>query len=528
MTSLVELTKSGIINISCKDVLKLLIADIKLAKILIKVIINNESLSLIYKTEQIVNLISVRNENIHKLCDKIIGKYLPMIIKAAMNNDLVSDDYNDIDQMKLVNIMINYVIENNMCDVIDDIVQIVYDTYQSKNEIPKFLVAIIINENKNFRRMLLSKLFELDNPENNSLICSKKDLLFCNIISMLYKYLPNEYEHSDNSTDSINSTEIIKEHIYEYVDKYVDIFELFLQNNYVTAKCVCFVISDMILHSIKKSNITSNIIISNILTSNIITNTFNFAKKIYDYFDKQIRRQIASKLFCCYRAHKSCILNDNRKHTYFDMMIRIFLNDMTDEMIYKLILNMHGGLSHISMFSKKYNSITCELFRIEIIDIIQKYFPEHFKKLIVNELFKHHLDMFPYVTSDTKKILIEYTDYLNKLGYLPYDKICGNNMIKKTENSLVDESSITINQDILCPGCLIDTLWIIKECGHSLCRECYVSRIYCKEYISCDVNNIDINDICIICSSLKQIKTIDNNFNDDDDDEDTDDDSDSD
>src|SRR5579872_3286437 len=137
MTSLKELAKTDIINISCNDVTKLLSVDNKITKFLVRTTINCASLE--NKTEHITNLISVKNDSIHKLCNKIIVEYLPIIIKDNMDKKL------EIKQTILIHRMIDYAIDNNMCDVINDIVQMVCDIYLSKTKLTYFIATLIIH-----------------------------------------------------------------------------------------------------------------------------------------------------------------------------------------------------------------------------------------------------------------------------------------------------------------------------------------------------------------------------------------------
>jgi len=251
---------------------------------------------------------------------------------------------------------------------------------------------------------------------------------------------------------------------------------------------------------------------------------------MYELFNENFRRILANRIpdVICANPRKYKDNDVDGLVKYFDKFITLYIDDLTPMTINNIILSVHGGLSYQRLLRSNNNpyndktykkTLDVKLFHVKIIDVIRTFFPDQFKK-IVDELFMKRFCIFNSNYKDkVARTLIKYTDYLNKLGFLPYDKICNDYMV------LIDPDSVNVNQVLMtCSSCLMETLWTLKECGHYLCRECFISNIYTESNIG---NDIEDCTPCVTCRSIRNMKNMKYD-SDDSDDSDNDDDDDSD
>lgn len=504
MTTIKELLDSKIINIDCTDISKLLAKTSKdNDNTLIITLIDTlfRAASLREKLNWLDGLVtSFTPENVHIVNDTII-KYMPHIIGAILEVCAVLTD----EQIAMLHNILNHILDNKaeMKDILSGIIRVACDTHQRRDEPVRFLIELILIQKDNFGFLLLEKLLKLEEPSDYVLVCGKKYILFSRIIELIQLKRPIEASLPSN-----------KENDYCYISKYDNILRLFTENNDAEwEECIFGVFVDILGN--RKEHLYC-------------------VKYTYDLFDKDFKRYIANNIPAIYIAHTICPKSFQKE--VIDGLTTLCINDLSPITINKIILVVHGSLRYQLMQlnpnpydGKNYTKrLDKKQFCFETIDIIRNKFPEQFKKIIINELFMKRINIFEghgYSDNEDKKILIKYTDYLNKLGLLPYDKICNNFMTLLSPDTNSDPNNITVPAATLtCAGCLMETYWVVTDCKHSLCRECFVSTVFCESNI--DEDDIEDCELCIMCKSLNTMKKMKNYDSGDDSDDDDDDDSD--
>jgi hypothetical protein len=510
-TSLKNLIDANSINISCDDISKLVIENNQtLTIILIRASFNKATIDT--KIKHFNSLLSLELDYMDDLCYELAGEYIPNIIREMMDKPDLTFSQN----ISLHN-MIDCILKAGMNDIINEILQIAYDTYMTSIEPPKFLIELLIhqNTNNNFRNTLLTMLLDSE-PDSSSepeylSKHSKINILFFRIIELIIYNL----RHTEDEEHIPN-----KDKDYMYMSQYDDICYMFIHNNNDELyECLYTIISDVITN---------------------YPQFIYFVKHMYCSFNDSIKQRFANNFIEYYSLLTSCSswLASVDMIDRMDKFITVCFDDLRPVMIFKMILIVHGGLGYDILINNKNpydrsrytNHLCLNLFNIDAIDLMRKHFPDQFKKIITDNIFMKRLCIFKKANRinynrKVMKILIKYTDYLNKLSLLPYDEMCNDYMIyvdpENTVNTNISDN--TSSATMICSGCLMETYWILKNCNHSMCRECFVSHIYNKINIG---NTIEECKSCTTCrdiNTLKYMKYSDSDDDDDDSDDDSDD-----
>ena len=272
MTDIIkELFNSKIINVSCDNVSELLdrLDDMPdnnndnntLLKILINSLFRDEST--VTRIDHFSKLVkSCETKHIH-YAKELYANYMPIIIKDLMNYHIHYDGF-----VTTLHLMIDYIFTEDMKNTIDDVFQIICDTYQTLDEPPRIMIEMILYQKHNFGPTLLSKLLKLEEPEECLLICRKNHILFRRVFELIQLYHPAEDKNyvPDKEAD------------YLYMSKYDDILKILVENNNDIDSEDCFfgILDDVAINNVR----------------------YVFcAKYVYKLYDTSFRHRITHKIY---------------------------------------------------------------------------------------------------------------------------------------------------------------------------------------------------------------------------------------
>lgn len=502
MDILQQLVESGKIKISCNNITSIC-DDNNIMSLddyfnVVKLILSSNTNKYITARTQMKTLVAV-TKNLNSVNPEIAQMITDQII-CIFDKFLTRDSVKLYDAKDILK-MIQFLDDNNMNDVLDEIVKNVFTLIELNKNVSKYTISLIVHLPNSLGGTILNKLLTLTKFNN---VFEKHDIIIKIINDILYE-LKKISDNTQNNND---------------FNKYDTIIDQIVNNNYV---------SSSIILSLMKI----------FYSDNYKNNTSILADRIYILCDENKKTEIASLVPSFYITDR-LISKNKRKYGvdyendsdnddddddiqtknnigYLNHLMCNVAPYMKDDVIEAIILAVHGCYDSNKLFLKRlFNNkksdtyshkrkkfddsfiISNKLFCINSIKLINLHFPKQVKKTIQEYAFEHML--CTYRNNHDPKIfkeLVRYIILLNEWSYLPYELICSP-YIEKTE------------KHECCPLCLNDTEWNLIKCKHAICKKCCVNTIYEKNHETVQKEFACIS--CVTCVTLKILQETHNDF----------------
>ena len=383
---------------------------------------NEKHKSILKQFPQFIQLLfKLFQQKYNNLSKKVIESFLLLFLSFIEFYPTLLRNYQNILEITIKNIFINYVVGNNNDINIIEIASVIYtNLYKlSPNMITRYndYVEIIINnikyymdvfrpkslneQDENNKRMEIEnkkKLFFVE--KNNNAIIDDKNLIQANkVMNILFKLLENIFKYMINNT----YFEINFDFIFSFFFEALNIYEIFINNKSISA---------IVINGLQKNNYELFLInINENILDTLIFLISNYSRYIFCFnifFSKYINKILLNQnFFKNFSLHKKIIY-------FFSTIISYFYDILPDEIDVIIYKHLYNNLPSLYLNYLQLNDKTI----LEVNDIYFK--AANVKNKIYDKNEENKILLIEYL-----KLLYNYCEVCNKIRKINNKGILG-------------------------------------------------------------------------------------------------------
>ena len=383
---------------------------------------NEKHKSILKQFPQFIQLLfKLFQQKYNNLSKKVIESFLLLFLSFIEFYPTLLRNYQNILEITIKNIFINYVVGNNNDINIIEIVSVIYtNLYKlSPNMITRYndYIEIIINnikyymdvfrpkslneQDENNKRMEIEnkkKLFFVE--KNNNAIIDDKNLIQANkVMNILFKLLENIFKYMINNT----YFEINFDFIFSFFFEALNTYEIFINNKSISA---------IVINGLQKNNYELFLInINENILDTLIFLISNYSRYIFClniFFSKYINKLLLNQnFFKNFSLHKKIIF-------FFSTIISYFYDILPDEIDVIIYKHLYNNLPSLYLNYLQVNDKTI----LEVNDIYFK--AANVKNKIYDKNEENKILLIEYL-----KLLYNYCEVCNKIRKINNKGILG-------------------------------------------------------------------------------------------------------